>query len=369
MSFGIYQEKLGWAKAKMAPSVSDGDVTELVEGPVVPENIITQEATTPSPPPIRQKGFKDVTVISSQTMFGENEEIIPTAQYATQPKKRNEEAQKRKHSRWALLLRRVVQRRQDRDYYLRTELCVQSKSLCNSLRELIPFTYDSIDISTHPMVLPAPFYELFFKKDEIEQFCQDDTKAKPLRDEMKLVRDYIRNDRLTLSQLDKHFSLLSQGKVSFEAAWTIFPPNELFLYVDGDEPECWLCRDIAKSAQLPLTWVVHGVRVDFDGNRLGMTKKSCVVSFAQRVDGAMNISQLPLIPVKYLPKGEWASKRSALIARGEKFRELLGPELDSHAYQYYEGPIVGKNIRLDSKVCHPKGLFDLDFPDSFPFFC
>lgn len=348
MSAEFYRGKCKWGEVDTIPLTSNVEVDGYVDSPsnaaLIDYDILRENKH--HTPRARAEGFLDLTVILHKTVFGENAETMPTSEYAAQPKKSIED----NYDHCALVIRRILQRRGDLDYLERIELQIRSKTLCASLRHVIPYTYDSIDISSYPIVLPAPFYELFLKREEISLFCEDESNHQTLRTEMKLLRDYIRGDRLTLSQIDHYNSLLSQGKISYESTWALFPPNELLLLTDGEEPECWLCRDIVKHTKSPLTWEITGIRVDFNGRRLGMVRKSWLVSFAHRVDGKMDISQLPIIPVKHLPEHKWSATKSRLVERGQKFRSLMGPKLDGHAYMYYEGPIRGENIRLDSKV-------------------
>ena len=301
---------------------------------------------------LARKGFKDITVIQTYKMFDQEDEVKLTSEYAP-PQKKESVKERGKFDKYAVLMRRIVQRRPDQDILLRTELLIQSHTLCKTLRDIIPYTFDSLDIMSTPIVLPAPFFELFFKRKEIEAYISDLGIAEKLRAEVKLVHNYMQRDKLTIGNLDEYAGLIEQGKISFGSMWALFPPNELLVRNDGAMVECWICRDVARHATIPMCWLISGVRLDYDGHDIGLAKTTYPISFAGRVNGTMDIAQLPLIPVKYFEG--WAETRAELVKRGEAFRELMGADLDGHAYRRYEGPLWDKCELNDppvSKVCN-----------------
>lgn len=319
MSAQLYREK-----CQIAPNDASADNAEDN-----PRRQITTKSQV-------RKGFRDITVVQMYSMYGEEDEVKLTSEYAP-PQKKESAKESGKFDKYAVLVRRVVERKAKRDVLVRTELCIQSHTLCQTLRDLIPYTFDRLDMKSTPIVLPAPFFELFFKRKEIEAYLSDLGNAEELRAEVKLVHKYLQKDKLTIGNLEEHTGLIQQGTISFGTMWTLFPPNELLVRNDGAMVECLVCRDLAVDPKIPMCWQVTGVRLDFDGHDIGLAKTTYPISFAGRVNGAMDIAQLPLIPAKYLEG--WAETKSELVKRGEAFRELLGGSLEGHAYRGYEGPL------------------------------
>ncbi|KAF4536857.1 uncharacterized protein LTHEOB_11864 [Lasiodiplodia theobromae] len=288
---------------------------------------------------VPRKGFRDITVIQTNDMMGGDEEIKLTSEYywpQSKRRKKKQQKERQKYDDCAVCIRRIVHRTPRGDMAGRTELVIQSKPLCAAFREIVGNTYDSIDINSTPIKIPAPFYELFFKRDIIRTYGSDSGPYENLRDEFKHLDDFISNDKLTVRNHQEYESLIGQNMISCETLWTLFPPNELLIRNDGEAPECWICRDIAQDG---LYWSISGVRLAFDGRKIGLTKERYPISFQGRVNGTMYISDLPLLPVRYF-RG-WNNMRKRLEKRGEKFKGIMRKDLDGHTYRHYQGPLWG----------------------------
>lgn len=283
-----------------------------------------------------RKGFKDVTVIQQYSILGPEEEVKLTKDYLPPSKKDIQRTFKRCQEE-ALLLKRIVQRQGDRETLARIELCIQSETLCEVFRQIVVHTYESIDITSTPIIMPAPFFELFFRRKEIAAYLDDQDNNEDLKTEIKYLHDFIQKDELTIGKQKEYDSLVRQNKISYGTLWTLFPPNELLILNDGAAPECWLCRDVVPGSAKKMEWLIKGVRLDFDGHDIGLTKQTYPISFRGRVNEIMDISQLPIIPVSYFDG--WNEMKAKLIDRGKRCQAFLGGNLDGHAYLQYEGPL------------------------------
>ncbi len=283
----------------------------------------------------KHKGFKDVTVIKTSTPFGTEQEMGPTSEYLPPAPKTTARAL-RKFDRFSVILRRIIQRHGDRDVLARTELCIQSRTLCDIFRSIVVDTHSSFDITCTPIVIPAPFYELFFRRKEIEAYVNSD-KDNENRAEVKLLHDFFRNDKLTISNMGEYELMIAQGKVSVKTLWTLYPPNELLFLNTGGPPECWLCRDVQLDPKDPTLWWVTGARLGVNNGELGLTSQKYPISFAGRTDGSMMISDLPLVPKHYF--GRVGSVTAEIVKRGQIFRDIMGGDLDGHAYRHHKGAI------------------------------
>lgn len=289
----------------------------------------------------KHKGFKDVTVIKNHTAFGTEEEMLPTSEYFPPAPKKSERAL-RKFDRFSVIVRRIIKRHGDREMLLRTELCIQSRTLCEIFRSIVVDTHASFDINSTPIVMPAPFYELFFHRKEIEAYVNNDNETEENRAEVKLLHDFFRGDNLTIENMTEYESMISQGKVNDNTLWTLFPPNELLFLNTGGAPECWLCRDVQRDPRNQIWWI-EGAQLGFNGHELGLTSRRLPVSFAGRVDLSMEISELPLVPKRYFDRAVQVT--ADIVNRGKIFRSIMGDNLDGHAYRHHQREVwSGKDV-------------------------
>ena len=209
----------------------------------------------------------------------------------------------------------------------------------DTFRKIVVDTYDGIDIESTPIKTPGPFFELFFKRKEIQEFIENTSQPQDIRNEVRLLHDFMQKDKTTVSNVKEYETLIGQGKVGIDTLWTLFPPNELVIRNDGQAPECWLCRNVSFDSKLSCWWI-YGVRLDFDGHKIGMTKLRYPISIRGTVDGRMEISQLPLIPFRYFP--DRSETRKKILKRGKIFQEIMSKDLEGHAYRHYKGPLWEK---------------------------
>ncbi|EXF76123.1 hypothetical protein CFIO01_07988 [Colletotrichum fioriniae PJ7] len=287
----------------------------------------------------KHKGFRDVTVIKDQTAYGKEEEMVPTSEYLPPAAKRSERALRR-FDRFSVIVRRIIQRQRDKEILVRTELCIQSGTLCKTFRNIVIDTHDSFDINSTPIVMPAPFYELFYRREEIKAYTKG-RESEELRSEVKLLHDFFRNDKLTIDNMAGYDSMISQGKINCNTLWTLYPPNELLFLNTGEAPDCWRCRDVQIDSRDPRIWWVHGAQLGFNGRDLGLTRRKFPISFIGKVDLTMEISELPLVPERYFESADQVS--ADIIKRGKTFQDIMGKKLDGHKYRHHQGSVWASN--------------------------
>jgi hypothetical protein len=116
----------------------------------------------------------------------------------------------------------------------------------------------------------------------------------------------------------------------------LFPPNELVIRNGGRAPECWLCRDVSFNRKFPCWWV-YGVRLNFDGRKVGVVELRYPISIRGAGDRRMEVSQPPLMPFRHFPgRGE---TRKKILKKGKVFQEIMSKDLEGHAYRHYKGPL------------------------------
>ncbi|KAI1160422.1 hypothetical protein F5B18DRAFT_632872 [Nemania serpens] len=95
--------------------------------------------------------------------------------------------------------------------------------------------------------------------------------------------------------------LLSVSLLYLNHLWTEYPPNELLVLNGKQLQECWLCRDIQYITRA-YGWQIRGIRLDYNGRMIGLAKQHYTISFRQTIAGTIELTQLPLIPFRYLQK-------------------------------------------------------------------
>ncbi|KAI0905481.1 P-loop containing nucleoside triphosphate hydrolase protein, partial [Ustulina deusta] len=196
-----------------------------------------------------------------------------------------------------------------------------------------------------PIVLSGPFFELFFKREAISDYVKDDTRPESIRQEVRLLHDFMQKDKNIQDIIKEYNTTVLKGNINVNNLWTVFPPNEL-LFLNGKySQECWLCRDIQYQDRL-YSWEIQGIRLGYDGRRIGLAKTVHMISFKQTLWGTMELLQLPLVPFRYLQKQDQERIRAQLIGRGLFFREVMAKDLQGFACKEYTGP-SWKSLAID----------------------
>ncbi|KAK4104187.1 hypothetical protein N658DRAFT_493685 [Parathielavia hyrcaniae] len=353
MSLADYQKAIpGVFKASASPTAATSGRTP-VNGPGAegPGNEDVQQssnrdaqdksaADTETQPTQSKKGFIDIIEFHKKNSDGGyDQQIIPTSRYL--PKRAKHSTKTRKYEDHVLVLRRTVLQQREGATVLRVELEIQSRRLCKALRRIMRNCYEGTNLQTFPIKLAGPFAELFFYRNDIRDLAESGDVSSELRQDAKLLHDFILNNGLLKSILHDHERYTKKKQVAGDIVWTIYPPNHLaVLNVDGVQ-ECWVVRNVL---QLPTesgyVWEVTGLRVGCDGKQPGFFRQKCVVAAVTL--GLHNITELPLIPVDQLP--DWKRVKDVLAKRYSKLERTLGISLTSFKPQVYKGDAWETNM-------------------------
>lgn len=279
-----------------------------------------------------ERRFADITEFSKRGMRGIETQIMLTERFCPPPKK-SEKAIK-KYQQYSVVLQRTLTEGEGGCLVLvSTILKIQSKSLGNAFRELVRHSYDSTDLNASTIQIRDPFAEVFFSREQIRRFVADRTKPQELRDEMKLLYNFIKNEKNEMVDIiKKHEEETKSGIISADILWTIYPPDELVVVTVRNVRECWICRNCI-FLQKAWSWMFKGIRLDFDGTSLGFTKVEHIIPM---YPGTRRIEDLPVVPIAYI--SDWKEIKSNMMARGRKFSQILGKDLQGYAHHSYQGP-------------------------------
>ncbi|KAL4947949.1 hypothetical protein BDW69DRAFT_103403 [Aspergillus filifer] len=289
--------------------------------------------------------FADVTQIGN----GFEPQIFLTSRWNPGNKKRNKKvAEKYKH--FALLLRQIVVDRHGQKVLESVQLEVQSATLCQDLRALIPYSYDDTDLTDEPIIIRQPFHEIFFARSAIKEAARGSPKSSRTRDELNLVCNFIDTDEVLSPLIRLYEKLVLRKRVSYQLLWTIYPPNSLMVVKIAEVQECWICRNIQVDRD-GLYWLI-GLRLGFDGVKIGLeTKRFRMMPFH---DGR-EINDLPVVPLSFWPDRD--DLEASLKARGAQLDKLLGIDFMGDSHVFYKGPgwssdepQEGPKLEIDGRV-------------------
>ncbi|KAL1981097.1 hypothetical protein VTN96DRAFT_3080 [Rasamsonia emersonii] len=307
--------------------------------PTATSTDISKVTVPPLDQPVAAR-FADITEIQSRNLRGGGNQIVLTERFCPTPKRA--EREKRKFEEYSVLLRNVVQKQRKCFIPVETVLEIRSKTLCREFRRMAPTCYDDTDLDAKVIKIRFPFSELFFHREAIEAFASDPANPEHLRREMKLLSDFIHDPKRDLAHIIKNYERnIAEGKVDGQELWTIYPPNEIVVFNEGRYKEFWICRNVLYKSR---GYCVSGLRLDFDGERLGLARQECFIPMR----GQYGISQLPLIPASMSP--DWDRLQEKLRRRAEVFKALLGNELTGFGHRSYKGPLwrtVGVRVPLN----------------------
>jgi hypothetical protein len=280
-----------------------------------------------------QRKFADVTDVKTRNISGEGNEVVLTDKFCPLPK-RNEKAIK-KFEEYSVLLRRNVRLSRDGRQYVRshTDLEIQSETLQEAVRSIIKDSWENEDLESSPIKIPWPYCELFFARKEIQAFVEDESKSENVRNEVKILQDFIEDPKQDLSKTVLEYAGVMEDKqVTGMNLWTLFPPNKTVVFKQPPVLECYICRTIyyKTDATGAKWWEFKGARVDFNGDSAGLSMKTYIIPF---FSGKRKILDLPLIPTDLDP--DWPTLKERLISRGISYSEMLAKGFQ---HRHYTGP-------------------------------
>jgi hypothetical protein len=324
-------------------------------------NVDKQTPNSENGPVGTLRRFADITDIRDRNFRGEGSEIIPTESYCPIPIATEQAI--RKYKEYSVLLRRTIRYNYDGlPVNTATDLEIQSETLQKAFRKIVVHVYESVHLDASPIKIPFPYCELFFSRQAIQDFVEDDQNTSELRKEMKLLSDFIYSDKQELAKMiEEHGTVIKEKAITATKLWTIFPPNELVVFTQGPLVECYICRNILFKSNPIRMWVEFtGAGIEFNGKTTGIVHRTF---FIPHFHGTVKIADLPLIPKPFVR--DWDAIERQMIRRGNAFSQFL---IQGCAHQAYKGPAWGNDVisRTESRpkfeVCNfpPHGITTYD---------
>ncbi|KAH8747580.1 hypothetical protein F5882DRAFT_491187 [Hyaloscypha sp. PMI_1271] len=221
---------------------------------------------------------------------------------------------KRPFDEYSLLLRRIIDARDASP--LRVQLEVQSDTLRREFRALAR-ALTSISLNRDPIVIPEPFQELHYCRENIEEAIKK-ASTKEIRRELQLLVDF--QERYMSQTIETIRSFNESGTIDFEFLWSIFKPGKHVVIQNSSAagaPIEWLA--LLKSFRVESsgglrTWTVNVAHTGFNGQRFGLVQSNfSFPSFTETI----SITRLPVYPLEFCKHG--AELRAAAITRGKLY--------------------------------------------------
>jgi uncharacterized protein DUF7025 len=265
-----------------------------------------------------QPAILDIT--EKQRPSGDRPIITPTSSVA-QAKESD-----REFSAYALLVRRKV----DKDgKHEETQLEIQSHIIQDALRVIMP-ECAYLNLAAHPIIIQAPYYELFQYRHEIREYVEDPNRTNDEKSYLRLLMGFM---SANLAKTEKiHNQCHPHGTSTYAILWAYFRPETLVVYQSEHFQELYRVRrcqykedpDTKESFFELLVW-----SWDYNGKAFGPTTSSLLLPEFQ---GSRNLTEIDFFPLEYLPAHEKAAIISKSIERGKRWRKLV-----HRSHQQYAG--------------------------------
>ncbi|KAF8436073.1 P-loop containing nucleoside triphosphate hydrolase protein, partial [Terfezia claveryi] len=209
------------------------------------------------------------------------------------------------------------------------------KQLCE---DIIGDKYPGQSFKTERVSMSCPPKPLFFYRNETPPARKSylDKSLDELTEDVKYINLFI---RLIKSELRKEIasynSLISQGLVSYDIIWTIFPPHTKFLtHTHNNQPALYqLYKGVEVTEGCNPRFHLDCFGIDHDGFNFGYAASAAGVP---PFEGTLPIATLPAVPLEFLPDAEKVI--GELIERGRKSEKL---QCSGSSYMVYKGRALG----------------------------
>jgi hypothetical protein len=275
-----------------------------------------------------------VDAIELRALYGDRHDVFRT----TVNFKRKVENEK-KFGEYSLLLRRITPRDPNKSPSIQLEL--QSDKLrevfCN-----IAAGCTSINLHHNPIIIPEPYRELYYYRDEICDAIETAVLSQE-KAEIKLLTTF-QEDFMSDMMKEIH-GLTSTGNVTFDHLWSLFRPGTLVLLQNPHTSTKTIFRGAKVKVYEEIThkqnrhWELTVQYLGFDGKRVGMVQeKFTFLAFS----GVQEITSLPVYPIQY--HSDEDDLRKHLIERGRIYQDQCHRSRSSTKSQpcgihtMYEGP-------------------------------
>jgi hypothetical protein len=234
-----------------------------------------------------------------------------------------------KYEDYALLLRRKRQWKKGGEYlHISTWLEVRDEILHNALRKVLaPIKY--LGLNSTPLIINQPFRELFWFREEINQYKERNCKDSDEEKSYGLLLDFMAKH---LDQPTKIYDrVISTKIVEYEHLWMIFRPGSLAISVENGLLQAFLVRSFRDAVEVtPKEPAAIRCSVwSCDSEAFGPSGVSVTL---EEFSGSRKILELPVYPFAFLPEPDQEVLLQRLVQKGRKWKSLI-----NLCHKYYKG--------------------------------
>jgi len=276
----------------------------------------------------------------------------------SQNKYKRSQQSKKRFGEYSLLLRHVLDLNDTKKPTLQLEL--QSDVLRREFRRLAQ-GLTSISLDHDPIVIPEPFRELYYFREQVRRAADDKTATEEVRREMQLLVEF--EARYMSPTIATVAAFRDSRSIEFEFLWSLFVPGRQIVLQNTSAAVDWPA--VVKSYEVQIEkgvpmWVVKVTHTGFNGHKFGTVQASFKF---ESFSGTVDITQLPAYPLEYCPHRDQLTQ--AMTERGKRYEEycqssssMSKPPIGTT--MMYEGPFW--TLRDEKDYDHRRGCRLHDSP-------
>ncbi|KAH9884176.1 P-loop containing nucleoside triphosphate hydrolase protein [Xylariomycetidae sp. FL2044] len=229
----------------------------------------------------------------------------------------------------------------------------------------------SIPLHGDPIIIPEPYSELYFCRDQISKAIED-AASEEIKNEVELLKIFERE--YMSKSLTAVEASVKEGLINIENLWALFKPGTLVLLQNrkvANSPMDWCATVQSFEWEKPSdqrnsrSWVLAVTSTDFNGTQFGTAEH--VFSFAT-FTGSREICSLPAIPLSLLPESDLIQQN--LLKRGRVYEKLCRESARSGhrghgSHKQYDGPMWSIQEDLQERRFPSSALQDARLKSNF----
>lgn len=276
-----------------------------------------------------------------------NELVVPVEEFTRRPRRRGgpkgERTGEATFKEYSVVLRRIL----GTDLRLRDyRLEIQSSGLCEVFRT-IGKPFKELDLDRPVIIIRYPFRCLFFLRHGLKQCLESTETAASTKDEITALLEFVDNEPI-LKEFIRDYETMVEGvppKFREDRAWILYQPHELVYYRQKFAPNsrhfeegCGILEKVdlieLGSRELLVVTILIGHHT---GNRFGLVRFLNIVPAAQDSIREINIENLPVVPMRFLPPAEQARIKARMLDRGKQY---VAYSSSPYTMLEYVGPVA-----------------------------
>ncbi|KIJ50942.1 hypothetical protein M422DRAFT_27065 [Sphaerobolus stellatus SS14] len=267
-----------------------------------------------------ESGDKIADGTVSESRIGRYDEYFDPRTFSYTQRKTKPPNKKKPKKKYVITLLRIINHKAQLS---RIDIIINSQIIIDILREAYKgaegLRLDEVPPTADP---PLFFYARHLFHERLQEELQKSAPQQEVVDDVSTIMQYIQEDhKATIATFGK---LTSQGEITYDLLWTLFPPNCLaYQYHEYTEQgQLLYVRSVEYTVKDNVPRLsFYCANVTNDGNAFGFATIDDIE--IETFKGARKIQNLPIFPLEYHANS--VSIRERAIERGRRFINMNGP--------------------------------------------